>query len=66
MKKRLRIKQTVSLQERLSIFSNNARQRALALPESAERDELLKKVRDADAASRIEEWIASPGLKPPT
>jgi ClpP class serine protease len=65
MKKRLRIKQTVSLKERISIFSNGARENASSLPESAEREELLRKARDADSASRIDEWINSPGLQPP-
>jgi hypothetical protein len=30
-----------------------------------EREELLKKAREADTASRINEWLTSPGLQSP-
>jgi hypothetical protein len=66
MLKRRRFKQTESLHERLASFAKNARQRAEALPPGPEREALIKKARQADAASHIEDWANSPGLQPPT
>jgi hypothetical protein len=36
------------------------------LPHGKERDELLRKARQLDTASRISEWVTSPGLQPPS
>ena len=36
------------------------------LPEGAQRDLLLEKARQAETAAHINEWLASPGLRPPT
>ena len=35
------------------------------LPCGRERDELLRKARQLETASRINEWVSSPGLSPP-
>lgn len=66
MLRRRRFKQTQSLQERLSAWAEEVRQKAAELPPGPERDALLKKLRQADAASHIEGWVSSPGLQPPT
>lgn len=63
-KKRNRMKQTRSLQDRLAKFAADARQEAEGLPEGPERDELLKKGRRAKTASEIEGWASSPDLAP--
>jgi hypothetical protein len=34
-------------------------------PPGKEREELLRKARQAETASRIDEWLSSPGLQPP-
>jgi hypothetical protein len=39
---------------------------AKKLPHGKERDELLRKARQLDTASRISEWVTSPGLQPPS
>jgi hypothetical protein len=65
MPKRRRFKQTLSLHERLAAFVMDARVRASLLQPGALRDDLLKRVRQAETASHIEEWVNSPGLQPP-
>jgi hypothetical protein len=65
MTERRRIKHTESFRERLAAFAKEARERAARLPPGAEKDELLKKARQADTASYLEDWANSPGLRPP-
>jgi hypothetical protein len=62
---RRRIKQTVSLKDRLASFANEVREKALQLRPGPERDALLKKARQADTAANLDEWANSPGLRPP-
>jgi hypothetical protein len=62
---RRRFKQTQSLQDRLHAFSDDVRAKAETLPPGTERDELLKKARQADTASHLNEWAYSPGLQSP-
>jgi len=62
---RRRFKQTISLKDRLASFAEKARKKALQLRPGPEQDALLKKARQADIASHIEEWANSPGLQPP-
>ncbi|MGN8547675.1 hypothetical protein ACQPTN_24035 [Bradyrhizobium sp. 13971] len=63
--KRRRFKQTQSLEERLSNEAKSLREQANALPASAEKEALLKKARQADAAAHMSDWLGSPGLQPP-
>ena len=63
--KRRRVKQTISLNDRLKLFSNQVKQQAFKLRPGRERDELLKRARVADTAARIDEWANSSGLQPP-
>ena len=65
MKVRRRFKQVLSLQDRLVSFAQDTREKASTLPPGHEQDELLKKARQADTASHLEEWLNSPGLRPP-
>ena len=65
MSHRRRFKQTRSLQDRLSEFATDARQKASEMPDGTARDELLKKARQADTAEHLDEWVNSPGLQPP-
>jgi hypothetical protein len=64
MKQRRRYTQQLSLQDRLSAWANEARQRADKLCPGPERDMLLKKVEQADNASRLNEWVSAPILQP--
>jgi hypothetical protein len=63
--KRSRSKQETALEELLVREAQNCRERADKLPPGTERDALLEKARQADAAVHIIEWINSPGLQPP-
>ncbi|MET4218684.1 hypothetical protein ABIB00_003902 [Bradyrhizobium sp. LB14.3] len=54
MQNRRRFKQTVSLAERLFAFAEEARERASCLPPGPAREELMKKVRQAEMALRLE------------
>jgi hypothetical protein len=65
MENRHRFKQTLSLAERLLNEAKRARVLASSLPPGRERDDLLRKARNADVAARIEDWLRSPGLQPP-
>jgi len=66
MLKRRRFKQLLSLKDRLSSFAKDARANADELPPGPARDNLLRKVRQADTAMHLDEWANSPGLQPPT
>ena len=63
--KRNRRRPSLSLQERLSKFAQDARAAAKALPSGAERDELMLKARQGDAAANIDRWLSSPELQAP-
>lgn len=66
MQKRRRFKQVLTLQERLTAWTEETKARAARLPPGPERDALIKKVRQADVASHLDDWAKSPGLQPPT
>jgi Tfp pilus assembly protein FimT len=58
-----RRKQVTSFAERLAQFSQQARERAVALPPSVERAALMKKLEQTEQAVRISEWLNSPAPK---
>jgi hypothetical protein len=60
-----RIEQTTSLKERLSAFAKAARDQAAELPPGVDREALLRRARQADTASHLDDWINSSGLQPP-
>jgi hypothetical protein len=62
---RRRFKQTRSLEERLSEEAKRLREKARLLPPSAERDEMIRKARQAETVSHMNDWLTSPGLRPP-
>jgi hypothetical protein len=57
---RQRRQQTKPLQDRLSKFVADAREKISLLPAGRERDKLLQKVEQAEAAAKIEAWASSP------
>ena len=61
---RRRLKQTVSLKDRLTAFAKEIREKASQLRPGPEQDALLKRARQAETASYIDEWANSPGLQP--
>jgi hypothetical protein len=62
---RRRFKQKLSFQDRLASFAETAREVAALLPPGAEKDELLRKARQADTTAHLTAWVDSPGLQPP-
>ena len=62
---RLRSKHTTSLEERLAEEARRWREQAKLLPPGPERDELMRKANQADAACHLNQWLASPALESP-
>jgi hypothetical protein len=65
MSTRRRVKQTTSLQDRLFEEAENLRRQAQQMPPGIRRDQLLRKARQAETAAHVDDWLASPGLRPP-
>ena len=63
--KRNRRKNVTSTTERLLAAAAEARKQAALLPPGIEREDLLRKAREAEAAASMNEWLTSPGLQPP-
>lgn len=59
------LKQATSLKDRLVVFAEEARGKASQLGPGPERDDLLKRARQADTAAHLDDWANSPGLRPP-
>jgi hypothetical protein len=66
MQRRRRFRQTLSLEARLSEEAKRLREEAQLLSPGAEREELIRRARQAEIASRMNEWLTSPGIRPPT
>ncbi|WP_407118902.1 hypothetical protein [Bradyrhizobium sp. LMG 9283] len=58
--KRNRRKQTQSLQERLTAFAENARERARTLPPGREREMLLQRAKQNEMTSSLTDWLTAP------
>ena len=54
-----------TFEQRLAQEAHRVRKRVKTLPQGKERELLSRKVRQLETASRISEWISSPGLQPP-
>jgi hypothetical protein len=64
--KRRRLKQTASLEERLTEDTEQLREQAKTLPPGASLDHVLRRIRQNETAAHMSEWLNSPGLKAPT
>ena len=62
---RNRFKQTITLGDRLAHEAERLRQKAGTVPADKERERLLRKARQLETASHINEWLSSPGLQTP-
>lgn len=62
---RRRFKQSISLDKRLADRARRLRDEAHGTPPGIERDRLIRLARQAETASHLNEWLASPGLQPP-
>jgi hypothetical protein len=58
-------KQPAPLNQRLAEEAQRLRKEARGTPAGIERECLIRKVRQAEAAAHIHEWLSSPGLQPP-
>jgi hypothetical protein len=63
--KRRRIKHEASFEERLAVQARRCRGQAKTLPPGKERDGLMRRARQVEIASHINEWLTSPGLASP-
>jgi hypothetical protein len=66
MSQRIRAEHDKTFQERLSEEARRLEREAATTPSEAYRDLLLRRVSQLEAASRLEKWLSSPGLRPPT
>jgi hypothetical protein len=64
MTKRRRVKQVLSLVDRLRQFAKEAKETAARQPQGKARDEALEKVKATERALQVEGWLASRELRP--
>ena len=62
---RRRFKQELPFKDRLTAWATAVRDKAALLPPGSQRDELMKKISQADAAAEMERWMGSTELQPP-
>jgi hypothetical protein len=62
---RRRFKNVLTFPERLEQEIMRLRTEADKLPPGIEREDLLRKARQAETAANINAWLSSPGLRPP-
>jgi hypothetical protein len=65
MIKRRRVKQTDILEDRLAAEAIRLREQASIMKPGTDRDDTLRKARQAETGARMSEWLRSPGLRPP-
>jgi hypothetical protein len=56
----------ISIEQKWHQQSEAAKSAAEKLPQGKEREDLLRKARQLETASHINQWLSSPGLQPPT
>jgi hypothetical protein len=62
---RKRFTQTITLGDRLAEEAVRLKQNARTMPVGKERERLMRKARQLEIASHINEWLTSPGLQTP-
>lgn len=62
---RRRFKQKEPLEERLAEEAKRLREEANGTPPGIEREQMIRKARQAETGSHMSEWLRSPGLQPP-
>ena len=60
------LKEPSNLGVRLAEWARRLRTEAKSMPPGVERARLLQKARQSEVAIHLNEWLSSPGLKPPT
>lgn len=56
-------KHVLPLSERLSQFAQRGHKQAEGMSPGKDRDDMLQKVRQAEIAIHVDEWLSLPGLK---
>jgi hypothetical protein len=59
------MRRKITLEEKWHQQAETYKEKAAHLPYGKERDELLRLSRQLETASRVNEWLTSPGLQPP-
>jgi hypothetical protein len=54
------------LQDRLALEANRLKDKASKLPYGPLRDAVIRKARQVETASYLDQWLSSPGLRAPT
>ena len=62
---RCRFDQTSSLDQGLQAEAERLREEAQSAAPGMQRENLIRKARQADTASHMQEWLSSPGLRAP-
>jgi hypothetical protein len=65
MQQRRRIQHEKSFQQRLAEEATRFREEAEKLPHGTQRELYLRRARQAETASHINDWLTSPRLQPP-
>jgi hypothetical protein len=55
-----------SFEDQITAEKSQLGAQAASLPPGPQKDALLKKIRQLETASHVNEWLTSPGLQPPT
>jgi hypothetical protein len=55
----------ITIEEKWRQQSEAAKSEAQKLPHGKQRDSLIKKARQLETASQINQWLSSPELRPP-
>jgi hypothetical protein len=63
--RRRRFKQSTSFQDRLEKEAKRFREEADKLPDGPQKELYLRRARQCETASNINEWLTSPGLQSP-
>lgn len=53
------------LKDRLALHASRLKEEAQALQPGPERDAMMRRAREAETGSHVNEWLSSPGLQPP-
>jgi hypothetical protein len=54
-----------SFEDRIAAEKSRVEEQLAGISHGPQRDELVKKIRQLDTASHLNEWLRSPGLQPP-
>jgi hypothetical protein len=65
LRQRLKLSSS-TFEYRLAQEAINLRKQAEGMPLSIRRDDLLRKAAQIDAATRVNKWLTSPGMRAPT